>query len=200
MNGYPGKMIKNLIDKFHRKQQQSISTTNNTIEKPSKFYKGLTYSPHISENLRKLFIKNDNNLEIGFKPDSTINRIIKSPYPPLPMFERHGIIYSFGCNDCDGIYIGQTGQQLKNRIRQHKTDQNSKTEKNNNTAAFHHSKNTGHTFNFENTKILTTEKILHKRLTLETIHINIHRKNAVNLKSDIDNLNPAYTQLIKNLY
>ena len=73
--------------------------------------------------------------------------------------EQHGLIYSFACNDCAGVYIGQTEQKLKNRIKQHISDRNSKTLKVNSTAAYQHSKNLNHTFDFVNTRILTKEKI-----------------------------------------
>ena len=55
------------------------------------------------------------------------------------------------------------------------------------------------TFDFVNTRILTKENNLRKRLTLEAINIYLHRAEAINLKSDIDNLNPTYTQLLTNL-
>ena len=109
------------------------------------------------------------------------------------------MIYSFACNDCAGVYIGQTGQKLKNRIKQHISDRNSKTLKVNSTAAYQHSKTLNHTFDFVNTRILTKENNLRKRLTLEAINIYLHRTEAINLKSDIDNLNPTYTQLLTNL-
>lgn len=53
-----------------------------------------------------------------------------------------------------------------------------------------------HTFDYDNTKILASERNLQKRLTLEAININKYRKTSINLKSDIDSLNPAYTQLL----
>ena len=116
-------MIKGLIDKYNKTEKQQIeSTINSTKEAPSKIHKGLTYTPHLSEALRKLFKQNSDLIEIGFKPETTVSRIIKSPYPPLPIEERHGVIYSINCNNFEGIYIGQTGQKLKNRIKQHKTD------------------------------------------------------------------------------
>lgn len=45
--------------------------------------------------------------------------------------DKHGIVYLYGCNDCDEQYIQQrqqrqTGQKLRNRLRQHKTEQNLK--------------------------------------------------------------------------
>ena len=87
--------------------------TTRQDETPSK-YRGLIYTSHLSENLCKLFNRHDPSIEIGFKPESTVSKIIKTPYPPMRKDEQHELIYSFACNDCAGIYIGQTGQKLKN--------------------------------------------------------------------------------------
>lgn len=86
------------------------------------------------------------------------------------------------------------GQKLVNR--QHKSDHSSTKPKVNSTAAYQHSAKTGHTFKYEETKILKTEKHLQKRLTLEAIYINQNSKTAINLKSDIDTLNPSYSKLL----
>lgn len=198
MNGYPGFFIKRQIEKFKKQTTTGKNSKNSTDISTitPKIYKGLTYSPHLSEELRDLFISSDETIEIGYKPWTTVGRITKSTYQPLHKLERHGIIYSVNCNDCAGIYIGQTGQKLKNRIKQHQSDYNSRTIKPNNTAAFQHARNMGHTFNYENTKIIKSEPNLQKRLTLEAININTYRETSINLKSDIDALNPAYTQLL----
>lgn len=197
MNNYPHNLIKQLIKKFDNRNNNSKQ--EGSKEEKTWNYRSMVYAPQISEKLHQLLNRYDENLRIGYKPDKTIRRIIKSPYLPVQKMDKHNIIYKFKCNDCEGEYIGQTGQKLKNRIKQHKGDHKSKIIKTNNTAAFQHSKQTGHTFDFENTQILKTEKNLQKRLILEAVNININKKTSINLKSDIDNLNPTYSQLIKNV-
>lgn len=196
MNNYPHNLIKRLINKFEDKNKNKDKRQDNDKEKW--IYRSLSYTPHISESLKQLLTSYDKNLRIGYKPEKTIKKIIKSPYTQTATMDKHNVIYKFKCNDCVGEYIGQTGQKLKNRIKQHKGDHKSKIIKANNTAAFQHSKNTGHTFDFDNTQILKSESNLRKRLILEAININIHKKTTINLKSDIDNLNPSYSQLIEN--
>ena len=103
------------------------------------------------------------------------------------LIEQNGLIYSFACNDCAGVYIEQTGQKLKNRIKQHISDRNTKTLKVNCTAAYQHSKTLNHTFDFVNTRILTKENNLRKRLTVEAItYIYIELKQLTYVY-DIDN-------------
>lgn len=192
MNNYPLNLIKQLINKFDNKNKRQDNK-----EQKEWIYRSLTYTPHISECLAKLLTSHNKNLRIGYKPEKTIKKIIKSPYTQTTTMDKNNVVYKFKCNDCTGEYIGQTGQKLKNRIKQHKRDYKSKIAKSNSTAAFQHSRDTGHTFDFDNTEILKTEKNLQKRLLLEAININIHKNTSINLKSDIDNLNPSYSQLIK---
>lgn len=196
LNGYPNIMTRNLIKKYDNKNIHS--TDNKTNDNGTFKYRSITYTPHLTENISSLLNSYDTNIKIGFKPYSTVRKILKTPYPKLKTDEQHGLIYKFKCNDCNGEYIGQTGQKLKSRIQQLKTDQKSKIIKKTNTAAFQHSKETGHTFNFNDTKILAKETNLQKRLTLESININKHKRTSINLKSDIDTLNPAYSHLLQN--
>ena len=171
------------------------NTSNQTTDNPRPKYRGLTCTTHLSDCLKKLLIKTDENLKIDFKPLSTISRIVPTPNEKTLTQEQHGVIYKFKCNDCEGCYTGQTGQKLKNILKQHLNDH--KKPKTNTTAAFYHAKNTGHTFNLNNTEVIATEKHLHKRLILESIHINMNKNKSINLKSDIDTLNPAYSSLIQ---
>ena len=112
MNSYPRKLIKQLIQKFDN--QNKTGKTNNSVSTENSIqpkYRGLTYTTHLSDCLRKLLIEHDKELQIGFKPLSTKNKIIPTPYTKTPTLQQHGIIYSLNCNNCDGGYIGQTGQK-----------------------------------------------------------------------------------------
>lgn len=194
-NGYPFQLIKSLISKFVRRKSNFVEQDD---DKTAYRYKGMMYVNQLSENLRKLFIRFDPELRIGYKPSKTMDSITKIRNGIIQPGDNFGVVYSFGCNDCDGIYIGQTGQFLKNRIKQHKSDSKSKTifTKTNTTAAVQHMLNTGHKFNFDGVKVLAKQQQLNKRLVLETLHINSQRSKSVNLKADIDNMNPVYSQVL----
>ena len=68
------------------------------------------------------------------------------------------IVYQFPCNDCNGIYIGQTSQYLENRIRSHRYDRK------NLTALTKHEEQKNHKFNSKDAKILKTENQQKKRI------------------------------------
>ena len=94
---------------------------------------------------------------------------------------QHGVIYAFICKNCEGEYIGQTGQKLKIRINQHKKDITTNKPKKNKTAAFQHAKET----DFANTRILSKAHNLQKRLILDSINIHVNKRHPLNLKSDL---------------
>lgn len=107
-------------------------------------------------------------------------------------------MYKINCQHCDAVYIGQTGQHLKNRMYQHITDyKNKHLITDNSTAAQIHSRNTGHPFQYEKPIILATENNYRKRAIKEMIHIKLNQK-AINKKSDTEHLHPIYATLIQN--
>lgn len=100
-------------------------------------------------------------------------------------------IYKIPCNNCDKIYVGQTKQYLKERIKQHKNYNN-----NQQTALRKHEIEKQHHFNYDNTKIITTEKHTQKRLLLEMIHIQKNINKTVNNRNDIQGLSSIYHNII----
>lgn len=196
MNGYPHYIIQQLINKHNNKQKDTTIDRSKNME--MKKYRGMLHIPQLTESLRSMFITYDPTIEIGYKPAKTVKTIINASNNKTSSTKsNHDVIYAFNCKKCEGVYIGQTGQKLKNRIKQHKAEQLKRCQKKNMTAALQHVIETGHSFDLDGTKILAKEKHLGKRLTLESLHINIQNKTTINLKSDIENLNPAYVQLLK---
>ena len=68
----------------------------------------------------------------------------------------------------------------------------------NKTALVEHAITHKHSFDFNNTKILDIENILKKRLFLEMIHIR-KENSTLNYKTDIENLNAIYNNIIKSI-
>lgn len=95
--------------------------------------------------------------------------------------------------DCPSTYIGQTKQYLNKRIYNHKYSINNDV--NGETALSKHAKQFNHKFNFDDTKILVKENNYRKRLLLEMVNIK-KDKNAINFKTDIENLSFLYNGLL----
>lgn len=191
MNSFPLGLVRSLISRYTHSKYETSETKGSIVQ-----FKSLIYIPDIAESLKKLFNSYDTNIKLGFKSFSTVRTILNNLHPPIIPLEKHGVIYIFNCNDCAGEYIGQTGQKLKERIKQHIQDSKQKDFTQNQTAVVHHIINTGHSFNYDEVRILLMEYNLNKRLVLESICINKHRETSLNLRSDLDSLNPIYSQLI----
>lgn len=107
-----------------------------------------------------------------------------------PKDKKNHVVYEIPCKDCNKVYIGQTSQYLKNRLNSHTYD------KKNKTALTNHMMETKHNFNYEQTEILKTETNNKKRELLEMIYIQ-KNNNTVNSKTDTNNLNKIYYNLIQ---
>ena len=106
--------------------------------------------------------------------------------------ENSNVIYSIPCNDCNGVYVGETNQCLKNRVKQHINDiKNGK----NNTALSSHVVNENHNLDIDNIKILNYEKNLRKRKFLESMYIN-GNNNCVYYRQDTDLLPDMYKHVV----
>ena len=36
--------------------------------------------------------------------------------------DRSGMVYGLDCSDCSAIYVGETGRQVKDRMKEHQAD------------------------------------------------------------------------------
>lgn len=182
-NNYPNI----LIDKTIKKRIHQIYNHNNTnTSKNSKFI-SLPYVENLSENINKYLKKF--NITAAFKQTNTLKDLYTSHIPLSNINQRTHIVYKIPCNSCNACYIGQTKQYLEKRLDQHKKS------KENQTALATHKTNTGHDFNYNQTKILDTETNYKKRIIKEMIYIK-KDKNAINHRTDIKNLNSIYFSLI----
>lgn len=195
-NNYPKKLIQNLIHKYCSKSSNQMISNGEIVT----VYRSLLYVPKLSENLQHLFTSFNKNIKLGMKPFSTTRKILPSKTNKYPTMGRHGVVYIFDCNNCDGQYIGETGRKLSDRIKEHIYDSKHKHKDiSNQTAAVQHIINTGHSFNYEDAQILITESNKTKRRILESIFINKHSNTSINLRNDLQSLNPTFLQILKNL-
>ena len=117
-NGYNAKLIDKLVkNKKHKNILKEFYSHNSDNNKNDKKWFSVNYvsgiSNKISNSLNKLDINciavNKNNLAkylVNNKEKGNINT-------------KSGI-YQINCNDCDAIYIGQTGRCLQTRIKEHR--------------------------------------------------------------------------------
>ena len=63
-----------------------------------------------------------------------------------------GGAYELKCNDCDSVYVGETGRQLKMRMNEHRG----------------HCRDLVHTFDFDSVSVLARQQNVHIRKQLES--------------------------------
>lgn len=173
----------------YRKKQQKANTENDTNTTQTK-YISMPYVKGLSEKIQHVL--KPHNLKLAHKTNNTTKPIFTQLKTQIPKEKKSNIVYEIPCQNCDSIYIGQTKQYLEKRIQEHKSKKDA------HTALNDHTKQTGHTFNFQDTKILQTETNYYKRLFAETVEIKKHN-NAINYKTDTTYFPVIYNKLLEHL-
>lgn len=190
-NGYPEPLLCKLIFNSRRADGAPRLTTeprllNNICTLPN--------IPFLTSNLIKIL--KDENVTIVSRNEFTLRKLSSKTKDLIGEDRQRNVVYSIPCSFCDLVYIGQTSQQLKKRLIQHKSDikQVSKT-----CALAEHTRRLGHPMIFEDTKILEVETSYIKRSFLEMFHIK-RNKNAMNSKTDIQGISNIYSFLIDHKF
>lgn len=212
-NNYPRYYIKKAINNYKLKRDQvclvnnsgDVNTMANTVNNihigsqtevtaKLKYFK-LAFFPGLSYKLHNVF--KGFGCKTSFYNIIDINKKfftnIKDKTPPSM---QSGLVYKIPCQDCDKVYVGQTKQYLKDRVRQHKND-GKHLEAENKTALTQHTHREGHRFNFENVTILDREQHYFRRLLSEMIYIR--RNKSVNYREDTNNLSTVYDYMISRI-
>ena len=106
----------------HKKVRQKRPTpsllSNSTIsDTPPPIRVTIPYVQGQSEAIRRILRSLD--IQVIFRPLTTLRRIISRPKDPLPVFSQTGVVYNISCQDYSSSYVGQTGPSLQQRIKEH---------------------------------------------------------------------------------
>ena len=101
-----------------------------------------------------------------------------------PVSDRAGVVYGLDCCDCDGVYVGETGRQVKDRMREHQRDIVSQKCI---SKVYNHVNETGHTFDFDNVRVLDNCSHSKVRLHLESMHTHM-QSNPINRSLTLNNI------------
>lgn len=91
----------------------------------------------------------------------TVGSLFSKLKDKIPLKEKSNVVYKIDCINCEKNYIGQTKRTLKSRITSHKSDIRVKPDA---CALSQHVNQTGHSMDFQNAKVLTTEKKFFKEM------------------------------------
>ena len=114
---------------------------------------------------------------MAFCPYRTMQQGLARAKNRIPPEKMKGVIYEVQCNDCEEVYVGETGRTLKKRISEHKQTVKRYDQKNGIAV---HVMSKGHTINWEEASVKTLETGYWKRRVLEAIRIQ-RLPNTMNL-------------------
>ena len=95
----------------------------------------------------------------------------------IPPEKKKDVVYEVQCSKCDEVYVGETGRTLKKRISEHKQGVKRCDQKN---VIAVYMMNKGHTINWEEASVKTSEMGYWKRRVQEAIRIQ-RLPNTMNL-------------------
>jgi hypothetical protein len=208
-NGYPDIFIKKMLKKFKffkpTPYEPKETTTTNT-ENEKKKYVAMPFVQNFSHNLSNRLKNINENLQFAYRPCNKIGqKLFTNTKTPINSLNKAGVVYKIECmgnstEDCDGIYIGETSKKLNVRLDQHKRDiksNSSKPKTSNCTALIKHINEKRHKFDPDKAKILATnQNNTYKRRFMETAQIQINKPAPINYKTDTQNLNITYCNII----
>lgn len=193
-NGYPEGMIKSSIRDVKMKMYRAISNepvANSETRK--KIYVSIPYVKHLFERVKHLLAKYD-IIAVG-RSHNSLKNVFSNLKDKTPLELQSNVIYKAECQ-CGINYIGQTKQNLRNRVNQHKNDAKRK-ESENQSALSQHIRETQHQINLEDFKVLDSENNLNKRRVLEMIRIK-QTPNTINRQTETDYLKNTYDIILKS--
>ena len=103
------------------------------------------------------------------------------PKDRVKTIDKCNVVYKIDCNNCTKEYIGETGRNLRTRIDEHKKDIVIGKE---NSLVYQHFRDTGHSFKFEETKVLQHNQNVWHRRRLESFY-TLHHQNSINRAYDV---------------
>ena len=113
-NGYSKKVIDNLIKKKLNDRVRSLLYAC-TPERINKYVGSLTYIGPISDKIANILRKQ--NVYVAFRSDHNLRHLCNGK-DRLENSKKSGV-YKLLCNDCNGVYVGQTGRNFDIRYREH---------------------------------------------------------------------------------
>ena len=161
-NGYPSSVITK-----NNRTHPKLPKPSQEIDKPAATVI-LSYIGNTFESIKRVLALL--NIRTCFKPHKTLRELLVHPKDFIQDNQKKGVVYSIPCEDCDSVYVGQTGRTLEHRMKEHKRalcllDDNI-------SAVAEHSIKQEHRINWENAKVVARRNLTHQRCFLESWFIS----------------------------
>jgi len=200
-NGYPLAFIFDKIKKRIKtlivKKSSNNSLSNNNLESDDPEIKKILVIPYINKISELVAATIDKSrYVIGYRTLNNLGGFVRVHKDTVETFSNNNVVYKISCRDCEASYVGQTKRQLKTRVKEHCN--NFKSISANPSVITEHAMQLSHSFDWDNVKILDTEKNYFKRSVSEMIHIK-EQSLGLNAQKDTELLDSAYFDILDRL-
>ena len=113
-----------------------------------------------------------------FKSNNTLRQTLMHVKTTVLKERKQGVVYEVPCKECRSVYVGETGWNLQERIKEHRYAVK-RHDMNNGISVHAWEKN--HAVDWSEAKVRTLEQITWRRKILEAIHIHQEKKGTANL-------------------
>ena len=187
---YPKKFLNKALIKA-KKSHFSVSkkVTNDLNKKMIK----LPYNKNLEKFRRPL---NNVNTRLVFTYNNKLRQNLCKNRPKND--EINMGVYEIPCGTCKKIYVGESGRDLKKRIKEHKYDIKKANEKN---GLFVHVRDFDHPIDFNNARLVYPSSSVRRRHLVESALIDKHQKidNCVNLNKGFAYSNPLVSKYVREI-
>ena len=110
-NGYPASFVDRALKKKKRQNEPP------TLDKPIGTIT-IPYIKEVSERIGRILGRAD--IRTAFRTVTTIRSLLVKTKPATEEHNKKGVIYKVPCQDCNKVYIGETGRKFGTRLNGHK--------------------------------------------------------------------------------
>ena len=184
--GYPKWTMKKVKQQMDCKDEKRTQQRKSREDKDR--YRGLVVLPYVkglSESVDRVMRKH--RISTAMRPHQTIRSMLVHPKDKVNLQSKCNLVYSIPCQNCDKVYIGETGRNFRYRLEEHKKDVNTHQLKNytrsertaslsdyNKSGITDHSVQQNHMIDWEGAKAVDRESHLRTRQVKEAIQIRKH--------------------------
>lgn len=115
-NGYDRRMIDNIVRNKINKQVTGLLYAVPRERVIHNYQSSMAYVGKISDKISKLLKNND--VHVAFRTTNTVRRAICNGKEKTEVGRKSGI-YKLTCNQCNSVYVGQTGRSFDIRYKEH---------------------------------------------------------------------------------
>ncbi|UYV79733.1 hypothetical protein LAZ67_18000513 [Cordylochernes scorpioides] len=186
-SGYPKNFI---LRHFHNPSRTKIYDN----------YKSICTIPYSLQSIKIARELKNFGIRTYFSNTPSIGTILRNPITkdntPRNTLQRNNAVYSIKCNDCDSVYVGETGRYIKDRMQEHDRNIRHNDPK---SLIVQHISQTGHTFNTTDPRShYSNIPHKHKRLVVEAL-LSL-RYNSINRHIDVPEPATETYELIKEAF